>query len=334
MFISEVDVLIPFHQIDHNLTQAINSVISSQGVEARIIAVNDTNSKVQQRNIGLRDTDILVSSKRNGYVGALSTGVAMATAPNVAFLDSDDLYHPTKLRKQLDLLSASGADLVTCRIAKFSSDASKSVKGYALGDFPEVLTQSELLIFGAYGADSSILINREKLQNTWDKHATFPPHLADYGWLLDTVADLNCQHLGEFLYFYRSHPAQMSRKSNLKHDWKELHQFWLDNLYRNIPRNLKSTSRISTGVTQSIVFPFSFPSLSLRERLDAILLLKRIESGLIRNHPGHKKSIRGFIGSRVSLLEFGINPIHFWGTCKLLWRIMKSIRQAKGIKRR
>jgi glycosyltransferase involved in cell wall biosynthesis len=334
MFPVEVDVLIPFHQIDNNLTQAIKSVISSQGIETRIIAVNDTNLKVKPESIGLRNTDILVPSKSNGYIGALSTGVAIATAQNVAFLDSDDLYHPTKLRKQLDLLSASGADLVTCRIAKFSSDASKSVKGYALGDFPDVLTQSELLIFGSYGADSSILINREKLQNTWDKHSNFPPHLADYGWLLATVADLNCQHLAEFLYFYRSHPAQMSRKSNLKQDWKMLHQFWLENLYKNIPRNLEFSSGISTSVTQSIVFPFSFPNLSLRERLDAILLLKKIESGLIHNHPACKKSIQGIIETRISLLEFGINPIHFWGSCKLIWRIMKSMLQSKGIKRR
>jgi glycosyltransferase involved in cell wall biosynthesis len=334
MFVSEVDVLIPFHQIDDYLHQAINSAISSQGVETRIIAVNDTNSKVKPEDIGLRNTDILVSSKRNGYVGALATGVAIATAPNIAFLDSDDLYHPTKLRKQLDLLSSSGADLVTCKIAKFSSDPSKLFKGFVLGDFPEVLTQQELLIFGAYGADSSILIKREKLQNTWGKHADFPPHLADYGWLLDTAAYLNCQHLEEFLYFYRSHPTQMSRNSNLNHDWRMLHQFWLQNLCRTISSNLDFNHDISPGVTQSIVFPFSFPNLSWQERLDAVQLLKKIESGLILNHPGYENKIQGIIRARISLLEFGINPFHLWATCKLLWRIIKSMSQSKGIKKR
>lgn len=57
---------------------------------------------------------------RSGPWWPRNHGLARATAPWIAFLDADDLWHPRKLERQLALHAATGADLSVTGYGRFS----------------------------------------------------------------------------------------------------------------------------------------------------------------------------------------------------------------------
>lgn len=313
---------------------AIDSVHHSSSVSTRIIAVNDSGLDILKEQINLNPDDLLVRSERRGYLGAMDAGVKAATSPFVGFLDSDDIIHPSKIAIQLEEMLLNDRDLVACKIVKFSKEPSEFVDFHVLGNLPTFLNPSEKLIFGAYGADSSILIRRDVLQKTWSSHAKYPSHLADYGWLLENIQEMNVGYIPEPLYFYRSHSLQMSRNSDLANEWKHLHKLWVRNLLILLPLTSHVLAGISEEMSRSIAFPLSFPKLSFKERRKVIEILKVIRRELSYVHLKRNREVRDFINLRIVLLEFCLNPLHFISNFRLLSYACRYLVNARGIKRR
>ncbi len=115
----EVRVIIPTRNRARLLPRAVASVQTQQGVtELEIILVDDGSDVVEhcqlierlERDIsGLR---VLRNPVCRGAAAARNLGIQHATSPFIAFLDDDDIWHPTKVRKQLDLISALGDECV------------------------------------------------------------------------------------------------------------------------------------------------------------------------------------------------------------------------------
>lgn len=329
-----VDIIIPFHRVNHDLKQAVKSAHETTGVQTRIVAVNDSGLEVLKEELDLKPEDLLIKSKFPGYIGALSAGVQAVTSPYVAFLDSDDLIDPSKISTQLEEMLLNDLDVVTCEIVKFSQSDLEYLDFHILGKLPDCLKQSEKLIFGAYGADSSILIRREILKSTWASHSMYPSHLADYGWLLANVYRFRVGHISQPLYFYRSHGLQMSRNSNLSVDWRQLHSLWLRNLVLQFPSFSEISSEISSEMSRYIAFPFSRPKLSIGERIKTLRILYKLRGELVRSHSSEPKNQFNFINLRIAFLECGLNPIHILYNGRLLINVIYYIFRARDIKRR
>jgi glycosyltransferase involved in cell wall biosynthesis len=329
-----VEVIIPFHLVNDELMQAIDSVKDSLEVSTRIIAVNDSGLSLSKEFLRLRSGDIILDSEDSGYLGAMASGVKASTSSYVAFLDSDDLIHPMKLSEQYKEMQDNHRDLVSCKIVKFSDSHLNFLDFHLLGPLPECLSQQEKLIFGAHGADSSILVNGSILRSTWVSHAHFPPHLADYGWLLLNLPGLNVAHIAEPRYFYRSHAKQMSRTPDLSKEWSEIHDLWLHNLILSFPVLASFTQDITESMSRSIAFPFSFPKLSIRERILTLKILVVIKDELIRRHPCNKRDVLRFMNLRIVFMERALNPFHISLNFELLVRFFIYLVKSKGIKRR
>ncbi len=329
-----IDVIIPFHKVNQDLIQAIHSVKQSLGVLTRIVAINDTGFDVSRDVLNLRPEDLLIPSEISGYVGAMATGVKFTTSKYVAFLDSDDVMHHSKLVDQVSEMVDNDRDLVTCKIVKFSRIPTEYVDFHVLGSVPVVLSQAEKLLFGAHGADSSILIKGQTLKSTWSLHAKYPPHLADYGWLLEIAQGLNVGHISDVRYFYRSHALQMSRTPNLAIEWGQIHALWVRNLVMALPSMAKVSKEINQDMSRAIAFPYSLPRLRVSERLKTIKILRIIRREIVRHHPNEGKQISKFINLRIVFLEVGTNPLHIFTNFKLIARIAIFLMRGKGIKRR
>lgn len=329
-----VEVIIPFHLVNDELLQAIDSVKDSLEISTRIIAVNDSGLSLCKESLRLRSGDILLVSEESGYLGAMASGVKASTSSYVAFLDSDDLIHPMKLSEQYKEMHDSNRDLVSCKIVKFADSHLNFSDFHLLGPLPECLNQREKMIFGAHGADSSILVNGSILRSTWASHAYFPPHLADYGWLLLNLPGLNVAHIAEPRYFYRSHAKQMSRASDLNKEWSDIHSLWLHNLVLSFPVLTSFSHSITEGMSRSIAFPFSFPKLTIRERALTLKILTVIKDELIRRYPCNKRDVLRFMNLRIVFMERGMNPFHISRNFELLVRLFIYLVKSKGIKRR
>lgn len=102
-----VTVLIAAHNSEDTIADTLSSAIGSTYEDLEIFVVDDgsndaTGSIVEK----FTEQDRRVQLLRKSWAGvsaALNAGLAVATGEYVATLDSDDLWHPTKIAKQVEL---------------------------------------------------------------------------------------------------------------------------------------------------------------------------------------------------------------------------------------
>jgi glycosyltransferase involved in cell wall biosynthesis len=98
----EISVIIPAYNRRAMLFEAINSVLAQSFRAFELIVVDDgstdgTDEELTRLGAAIR----LERIEHCGPAAARNRGVEMARAPMIAFLDSDDLWAPTKLERQL-----------------------------------------------------------------------------------------------------------------------------------------------------------------------------------------------------------------------------------------
>jgi glycosyltransferase involved in cell wall biosynthesis len=103
----EVSVIIPTYNRRAMLLEAINSALSQSLTAFELIVIDDGSTDGTGEHLKrLRKTIRFERIEHSGPAAARNRGVALAGAPLIAFLDSDDLWAPTKLERQLVLMRA------------------------------------------------------------------------------------------------------------------------------------------------------------------------------------------------------------------------------------
>jgi glycosyltransferase involved in cell wall biosynthesis len=98
----KVSVIIPFHNRIKWLTEAVQSVLDQTYTDSEIILVDDGSTEDITSHIDIGDERIrYVRQENKGPAAARNHGIDLARGCYVAFLDSDDLFLPTKLEKQV-----------------------------------------------------------------------------------------------------------------------------------------------------------------------------------------------------------------------------------------
>lgn len=110
-----VSVIIPIHNREQIIARSIQSVLSQTYTDFEIVVIDDcsTDNSVSVVN-SLNDPRIhLHLNKENkGAAGSRNLGIEKAKGTYIAFLDSDDLWLPSKLNYQVNLLSAAKSKYV------------------------------------------------------------------------------------------------------------------------------------------------------------------------------------------------------------------------------
>jgi len=114
-----VSVIIPVFNRPKSLTVALRSVFAQTFSDWEVIVVDDASSDDSAEvglQIGPPGKVRVIRHKRNqGPSAARNTGVLAARGRYVSFLDSDDSWHPEKLRRQIEMVEAdSDPSMVFC----------------------------------------------------------------------------------------------------------------------------------------------------------------------------------------------------------------------------
>ncbi|NJR40477.1 MAG: glycosyltransferase family 2 protein [Leptolyngbyaceae cyanobacterium CSU_1_4] len=158
----KVSVIIPVYNVEPYIAQTLESVLAQTYTNLEIIIIDD---ETPDRSIDIcrrySDPRIqIIQQKNRGLAGARNTGIRHATGDYIALLDSDDLWLPHKLQRQVEHLEASPQIGVSfCRSA-FIDDLGKPLGTYQMPRLRNI-TAPYLMCRNPIGNGSAPMIRRE-----------------------------------------------------------------------------------------------------------------------------------------------------------------------------
>ncbi|OGM08897.1 hypothetical protein A2159_02760, partial [Candidatus Woesebacteria bacterium RBG_13_34_9] len=103
-----ISVIIPTYNRALTIKRAIDSVLNQTYQDFEIIVIDDRSTDNTEEVVKIFNDEKLKyirHEKNKGGSAARNTGIKVAKGEYIAFLDSDDEWHPEKLQKQLNLFN-------------------------------------------------------------------------------------------------------------------------------------------------------------------------------------------------------------------------------------
>lgn len=114
----EITIIVPVYNAEKYLDRCLESIVGQTLEDIEIVLVNDGStdeSLALCREWEKKDHRIKVITKENGGLSsARNAGVAVASAPYVGFVDSDDFIEPDMYERLLTALRNESADMSAC----------------------------------------------------------------------------------------------------------------------------------------------------------------------------------------------------------------------------
>lgn len=161
-----VSVIMPAYNAEEYISEAVESVIGQSHEDWELIVLDDCSVDDTAAIIcGYAEQDPRIKYYRNEHnVGVARTrnnGFALAKGEWIAFLDSDDVWHPSKLEKQLSLAADSGADLIYCSYSLYDVQTGRKKKDYVV---PVATSYKQMLYENVIGC-STVLMKKSITDN-------------------------------------------------------------------------------------------------------------------------------------------------------------------------
>jgi glycosyltransferase involved in cell wall biosynthesis len=100
-----VSVVIPTYNCGHYLTEALDSVLGQTVTPQEILVIDDgSTDDTRERLIPYAKQIRCIYQENQGVSAARNQGIQESQGELVAFLDSDDVWHPRKLELQMEIL--------------------------------------------------------------------------------------------------------------------------------------------------------------------------------------------------------------------------------------
>ena len=220
-----VSIITPAYRAEDYISQTVSSVRSQSYSDWEMLIVDDcspdrTYEVVEAFSRMDSRIRLMRQSQNSGPSAARSRALGEAKGRWIAFLDSDDLWLPSKLELQLDFHQKSGAVLTFTEFRRMSADGKRIGSKISV---PESLTYRQLL--GNTAIATSTVIVDSKLSGRFQMQQTYYDDFAC--WLELLRAGGEACGLREDLMRYRVVNRSVSRNK-----LRSAHEVW--KLYRQL----------------------------------------------------------------------------------------------------
>lgn len=180
-----VSVVVPAHNSERHLRECLESVVGQTYTSWQLIVVDDgstDSTRMVAEAFVNQDPDRVrvLSTSNQGLSMARNHGTRMSSGEMVAYLDSDDIWMPRKLEKQIELLqNDEDAVAATCDLVRFMDDRPER---YVMSSFQwtDQNVDAWLLQEGpAPGLGSTLIIRRRALTDLGEFDASLGSHAED-----------------------------------------------------------------------------------------------------------------------------------------------------------
>lgn len=105
---TKVSVVIPFYNCPY-VNLAVESVLAQTYPDIELIVVDDGSTLHSEKLEEFNGKIVYLRKPNGGTASALNMGIRAASGDYFAWLSSDDLFHPDKIRQQMEGIRVSGA---------------------------------------------------------------------------------------------------------------------------------------------------------------------------------------------------------------------------------
>ena len=161
-----VSILVPAYNAEATLAETLQSALVSSYSNLELVLVDDGSTDATAtiaETFARQDERVRVfRQKHQGVSAALNFGLARVRGDLVARLDADDLWHSTKLEKQVELLAADCTVALAYTFVRYLDDSGRIVRDAA----PQKLAGRALcqcLYNGIVGGGSSVVFRQSIL---------------------------------------------------------------------------------------------------------------------------------------------------------------------------
>jgi teichuronic acid biosynthesis glycosyltransferase TuaG len=216
-----VSIIMPAYNAEKYIEASILSVCNQTYTNWELLIVNDgsrDNTQDIAESYSHRDHRIKVINQENKKLGgARNTGLKNSSGEWIAFLDSDDLWEPSKLEKQLQTSKQfPDADVIYTAGWTFNENDIHNLTPYEapIGNFPAVAMYARLLAENVVPV-LSVLVKKRVINIVgYQEENPFFHGCEDWDyWLRMAINGANFYGIKEKLFYYRRHGNNMSAKS-------------------------------------------------------------------------------------------------------------------------
>ena len=225
----KVSVVIPVHNGEKYLAQAIESVLGQTHRDLELLVVDDGSTDVTTaiiRRYAARDRRVRVLRQENlGVAAAGNRGLREACCEWVARLDADDVFLPEKIERQVAFLRRNPETKIVGTLACFINHAGRPL-GLVGTEGPFTPAEYDRLVREnrpIYFVNSSTLMHRETVLAMGGYREAFAPAEDVDLWIRMAERRHLMLKTPEPLLFYRLHGASLTMTQNarqrLLHRW-------------------------------------------------------------------------------------------------------------------
>jgi cellulose synthase/poly-beta-1,6-N-acetylglucosamine synthase-like glycosyltransferase len=241
----KVSIVIPAYNAMTYLPDTLASVFQQTFSDFEVLLVDDGSTDSIQTWVAQTVSDRrvrLISQPNQGLSAARNTGITHSQSEYIAFLDADDLWHPTKLAQQVQWLDAHPTvGLIYNQTAQI--DSAGTPTGRVLGSEIAGNILPQMLQRNIIDCPSSVLVRRQ----CFDRVGLFDRTLRsveDWDMWIRIAAIYPVAVICKPLVYYRQHPSNMSK------NWRVMEQSFdrvITNAFASAPPELQALKPQSLG---------------------------------------------------------------------------------------
>lgn len=211
-----VNIVVPAYNAEAFIADTVRSALNQTAGDLQVTVIDDGSQDATSRNAALDDPRLrLISQENRGMSKSRNRGMAEVDSEFVALLDADDLWHPEKLRLQLQALQARpDHDFCYTAFDVWHGEPRPEYFGLARsGRIDERLSGwiYPHLVLDNYALPSSVIWRR----SAWDRLGGFltdNQQTDDWEYLVRASTQHRFIRLAESFVLYRQHPVSLSRR--------------------------------------------------------------------------------------------------------------------------
>lgn len=211
-----VNIVVPAYNAEAFIADTVRSALNQTAGDLQVTVIDDGSRDATSLNAALDDPRVrLISQENRGMSKSRNRGMGEVDSEFVALLDADDLWHPEKLRLQLEALQARPDH-------DFCYTAFDVWHGEPRPDYFRQPREGRVderlsgwiyphLILDNYALPSSVIWRR----SAWDRLGGFltdNQQTDDWEYLVRASTQHRFIRLAESFVLYRQHPVSLSRR--------------------------------------------------------------------------------------------------------------------------